>query len=118
MPPIDMGAERRQHPRIASDLSVALHLDDGKHDARVRDLSESGMCFFLDRPIPEMTILEISFDLQANDRTARVSTTGVVVRSRKISPAVDHFEIALFFNGLDTDSRAAMKAFIEQELDD
>jgi len=77
--------------------------NDGPHNARLRDISESGLAFFLDRNIEEMTILEVSFDLP----------TGVVVRSRKISPAVDHFASALFFNGLDESSREALKAFIK-----
>lgn len=113
-----MGAERRRHPRVPSDLTLDIQLDDGVHNARLRDISESGLCFFLDRSIPEMTILEVAFELPVNDDRNRVSTTGVVVRSRKISPAVDHYEVALFFNGLDEDSRAAMKAFVETELDD
>lgn len=119
MPPTQMGAERRRHPRVTSDLSLDLKLDDGVHSARLRDLSESGICFFLDRPLDEMTVLEVAFELPTEgSERAKVATTGVVVRSRKISPAVDHYEVALFFNGLDETSRAAMKAFIDQGLDD
>jgi hypothetical protein len=108
-----MGAERRRHIRIPSDLTVELGLPDGSHNARLRDVSESGLCFFLDRSLEEMAILEVAFDLPSADGHFTVCTTGVVVRSRKISPAVDHFEIALFFNGLDEASRAALQLFIE-----
>ena len=107
-----MGAERRKHPRIPSDITIELALDDGGHTARLRDVSESGICFFLDRGLEEMTILEVAFDLPADDSFHRVQTTGVVVRSRKISPAVDHFEVALFFNGLDESARLALRAFV------
>lgn len=108
-----MGAERRKHRRVPSDLTIDVALDDGPHQARLRDISESGLAFFLDRHIDEMTILEVSFDLPAGDSMRGVRTTGVVVRSRKISPAVDHFEVALFFNGLDESSREALRGFIE-----
>lgn len=113
-----MGAERRQHPRVPSDLTLDLNLDDGTHRARLRDVSESGLCFFLDRSLDEMTILEVAFELPTGEKRVKVNTTGVVVRSRKISPAVDHFEVALFFNGLDETSRAALRAFIDAQLDD
>ena len=107
-----MGAERRQHLRIPSELSIDVALDDGPHQARLRDISESGLCFFLDRPIEEMTILQVGFQLPSDKGLHSVSTTGVVVRSRKISPAVDHYEIALFFNGLDSASRLALQSFV------
>jgi len=108
-----MGAERRKHHRTSAELTLDVTLSDGKHPARLRDISESGLCFFLDRPIEEMTILEVGFQLPTEAGFAGVYTTGVVVRSRKISPAVDHYEVALFFNGLDADSRTALKNFVE-----
>ncbi len=108
-----MGAERRKHPRIPSDITIEVALDDGGHEARLRDVSESGLCFFLDRSIEEMTILEVAFDVPSDAGFHRVQTTGVVVRSRKISPAVDHYEVALFFNGLDESARIALRAFVD-----
>jgi hypothetical protein len=107
-----MGAERRKHHRIPSDITIQVALDDGGHRARLRDVSESGLCFFLDRAIDEMTILEVAFDLPSEEGIHKVETTGVVVRSRKISPAVDHYEVALFFNGLDDSARTALRAFV------
>ena len=107
-----MGAERRRHLRIPSDLTLEIALPDGVHNARLRDVSESGISFFLDRGLDEMTILEVSFDLPSDDGHFSVRTTGVVVRSRKISPAVDHYEVALFFNGLDETAREALKLFV------
>lgn len=108
-----MGAERRRHLRIPSDLTLEIALPDGVHNARLRDVSESGICFFLDRNIEEMALLQVSFDLPSDDGIFTVSTTGVVVRSRKISPVVDHFEVALFFNGLDEPAREALRLFVE-----
>jgi len=112
-----MGAERRQHPRIPSDITLQVSLDDGGHTARLRDVSESGICFFLDRAIEEMTILEVAFDVPAPEGFHKVETTGVVVRSRKISPAVDHYEVALFFNGLDETARTALRTFVSKTRD-
>jgi hypothetical protein len=109
-----MGAERRRHIRIPSDLTLEIALPDGVHNARLRDVSESGISFFLDRSLGEMTILEVAFDLPSDDGNFSVRTTGVVVRSRKISPAVDHYEVALFFNGLDETAREALKLFVSR----
>ena len=107
-----MGAERRRHLRTPSDLTLEIALADGVHNARLRDVSESGLAFFLDRGLDEMTILEVSFDLPSDDGHFSVRTTGVVVRSRKISPAVDHYEVALFFNDLDETAREALRLFV------
>ena len=54
------GAERRQHPRARADWPITIVLDDGVHEAKIRDVSRGGVCFFLDRPVPEMTALRLS----------------------------------------------------------
>ena len=108
------GRERRAHPRASCDGTLTLSLSDGPHRARLRDVSRAGISFFLDRPIAEMTVLAVRIELPA--RRARPGTTiegrGVVVRSRPIAPAVDHYEIAVFLNELGDVQRAALDGFV------
>jgi hypothetical protein len=108
------GRERRAHPRVACDGSITLQLDDGAHRARLRDVSRAGICFYLDRPLGEMTILSVRIDLPARERSpaARIEGRGAVVRCLPLSKAVDHYEIALFLNELAEPQRERLDAFV------
>jgi hypothetical protein len=108
------GRERRAHPRASCDGTITLDLADGAHRARLRDVSRAGLCFYLDRPLPEMTVLAVRIDLPARAPrpAARIEGRGVVVRSQAIARAVDHYEIAVFLNELDDAERATLDAFV------
>lgn len=113
-PGAQSGRERRAHPRASCDCSITLELNDGSHRARLRDVSRAGLCFFLDRPIPEMTLLSVRIELPVLGRgePQRIDGRGVVVRCLPISEGVDHFEIALFLNELGDDQRKRLDAFV------
>lgn len=107
-------AERRLHPRVELDCPVTISLADGQHEARLRDLSRAGICLFLDRRVPEMTILGLSLDLPpiAGCKVRQVQGRGVVVRCQPLSPHVEHFEIAVFLNDLDERNRRALEEYV------
>lgn len=113
------GAERRRHPRVPFDWPVTIALPDGEHAARLRDVSRAGVCFFLDRRIPEMTVLRLAVDLPERGTGAArspeytVRGSGVVVRCRPLSPHVDHFEVAVFLNDISELDRAKLEAFVQ-----
>ena len=120
-PPSDSassGAERRRYPRVPLDLPLTVSLDDGIHEGRLRDVSSAGVCFFLDREVPEMTILRMRFDLPVNGSggSGAVDGTGVVVRCRPLSPCVDHYEIAVFLNDLTEGDRRRITEFVRHNL--
>jgi hypothetical protein len=119
-PPVDAkrpggGRERRQHPRAEAPWSVTLALDDGPHTARLRDISRAGVCFFLDRPIAPMTLLSLELDLQA-PTGRRVQGQGAVVRCERISPGVEHYEIAVFLHDLAESDREAIDELVRRTL--
>src|SRR4051812_20817159 len=91
-------SDRRRWARANADLSISVMLAGGQSEARVRDISRAGVCFFLDRPIPLMTVLEMSMQLRMKDGWRKIGGYGAVVRCEKISRAIDHYEIALFLN--------------------
>jgi hypothetical protein len=76
------GSERRAHPRASCNGSITLQLQDGAHQARLRDVSRAGISFYLDRPVAEMTILSVRIDLPGRSKAepARIDGRGVVVR--------------------------------------
>lgn len=104
--------ERRRHPRVAVDWPLTISLPDGSHEARLRDVSRAGICFFLDRRIPEMTVLELDFRLPGPGPERRVVGSGVVVRCQPLSRHVDHYEVAVFLNDLSDDNRQRLQAFV------
>src|SRR5262245_57054786 len=108
------GRERRAHPRASCDATLTIQLEDGAHRARLRDVSRAGLCFFLDRPLPEMPLLSVRIDLPAHSSgpPMRIDGRGVVVRCLPISRGVQHYEIAVFLNELAEPQRESLDAFV------
>ena len=107
------GAERRKHARGRADLPITVLLDDGTHEAKIRDVSRGGVCFFLDRPLAEMTALEIEFDLPMGPGIRRVRGMGAVVRCEKIARMVDHYEIAVFVHDMAAPDRETIASYVD-----
>ncbi len=107
------GRERRKHDRAVADLPVTIVLDDGVHEAKIRDVSRGGVCFFLDRPVPEMTALRIEFDLPVAVGVRKISGQGAVVRCEKIGKHIDHYEIAVFMQDMATPDRDTIAEYVQ-----
>ena len=107
-------SERRQWQRAQAEWPITVVLDDGPHEARIRDVSRGGVCFFLDRPVPEMTALRIEFDLPVAEGVRRISGLGAVVRCEKISQALDHYEIAVFLQEMADPDRETVEAYVDR----
>jgi hypothetical protein len=110
--PARPGSERRRWARAEADFPVTIALASGKAEARVRDLSRAGVCFYLDRAIPLMTVLEVVLDLGVEGGVRKIRGQGAVVRCEKIAKAVDHYEIALFLHELSEPDREAITDFV------
>ena len=70
------GRERRKFRRARLDLPITISLDDGDHEAKIRDVSRGGVCFFLDRPVPEMTALRVEFELPTEHGRRKITGDG------------------------------------------
>lgn len=103
--------ERRRHRRHqVQDLPILL---DGDTPLRVRDLSQSGACFFSETPIRMMTHVKFAFDFPTKDgKSATATGEGVVVRCERLSPALGHYEVALFFQELFPGSADAIAEYL------
>jgi hypothetical protein len=106
------GAERRRHPRAEADWTVEIALDDGHHRARLRDVSRIGLCFHIERAIPMMTVMRIGLDLPFGSGVRRVTGSGAVVRCKRISPTLEHYEIAIFLHDMSDDDRDALDGHV------
>lgn len=106
------GSERRRWLRAACDLPVTLNLGGTRCEAKLRDLSRAGVCFFLDRPVPMMTVLDVALELRLPAGVRRIRGSGAVVRCERISKALDHYEIAVFLHEMAEIDRRAVEEFI------
>lgn len=109
-PSSSSGRERRRHERAQAEWPISITLDGGLREAKIRDVSRSGVCFFLDRPIEEMTLLEISFELPEHENTLK--GRGAVVRCERISTILEHFEIAVFLTDMPDPDREAIEKYV------
>lgn len=110
--PAPKGAERRRWLRVACDIPVTLNLGGSRCEAKLRDLSRAGACFFLDRPVPLMTVLELSLELRMPRGVRRIRGSGAVVRCERIAKALDHYEIAVFVHEMAELDRKAIEEFL------
>ena len=106
------GAERRRWARAQSDLPITVTLAGGTSPARVRDVSRAGVCFFLDRPIPMMTVLDVAIEVKTSAGPRNIRGHGAVVRCERIAKAVDHWEVAVFLNDMSESDRRAMEEYV------
>jgi len=104
--------DRRRWPRANADLAATVALDGSTNEARVRDISRAGICFYLDRPIPLMTVLELRMSLPVADGMRQVTGRGAVVRSEKISAHVEHYEIAVFLHEMADPDRKCVEEYV------
>jgi hypothetical protein len=107
-------SERRRWARSGVDLPVTVNLSGGRNEARLRDISRAGVCFFLDRPIPLMTVLELSVSLPVKGGLRRIGGHGAVVRCERIAKAVDHYEVAVFLHEMAEADRRTIEDFVAQ----
>ncbi len=104
--------ERRQWKRARADWPITIALDGGEHEARVRDVSRGGICFFLDRPVAEMTLLRIDFALPVEGGVRHINGTGAVVRCERISEGLEHYEIAVFIQEMAAPDQETIEAYV------
>ncbi len=107
------GAERRRHPRAEADWTVEIALEGGTQRARLRDVSRIGLCFHTEQPIPMMTVLSVGLDLPVPHGVRRVTGSGAVVRCERISPALEHYEVALFLHDMSESDRDALDEHVQ-----
>ncbi|MDG1984375.1 MAG: PilZ domain-containing protein [Planctomycetota bacterium] len=106
------GRERREFRRARLDLPITISLEDGSHEAKIRDVSRGGVCFFLDRPVPEMTALRVEFELPTEHGLRKITGDGAVVRCEKISRTLEHYEIAVFVQNMAEPDRATIEQYV------
>ena len=107
--------ERRRHTRVQGE-GLPLLLQEGSEPLRVRDLSESGLAFFSDQPVPMMTKVGFRLELPHDSQSLEAAGEGVVVRCERLSSALGHYEVAVFFQDPTDEMLGLVRAFVELQL--
>ena len=113
-------AERRTHPRTATELELQVTPEKGGVVARVvaRNISMGGLYCMSKADFPEMTRLEVRLMLPLRNGhrgdSEPLDVEAVVVRRREVpsSNGDPRFELGLFFTNLDDSARETIKRFL------
>ena len=107
--------DRRRHPRIEGDGLPLLIQSEQTEPLRVRDLSLSGIAFFSEAPVPVMTRVAFILEFPRPDsEPSRLEGSGVVVRCERLSTALGHFEVALFFQDFPQETQQQLQEFLAE----
>jgi hypothetical protein len=113
MPQLEnLHSEKRRYRRIATSIPMNLVADKRNVRAEAINLSMSGVCCRVDRPIDMMTCLEVVLLLPeegAPDEVKYLECEGIVVRNEKTA---DGYHIAIFFSDIAIDAMRKLTAYI------
>jgi len=77
------------------------------------------VAFFSENPMEEMTRVRFAIEFrEAGQPAALASGEGIVVRCQRLSAALAHYEVALFFHELDPGSEALVDAWVQGHVPD
>ncbi len=110
--------ERRQLPRTPERLSIAVQDGGLSLTTETKNLSASGAYCLVDRFIPPMTKLALTFELPDGSRRVKIACAGAVVRVDPVITDAQHssYHIAIFFTDLSDRDRAAIGRFVQHRL--
>jgi hypothetical protein len=113
----NIGAERRQYPRIEQRLSLKIAANGYDFATSTQNLSCVGAYCHLTRYIPPFTRVTVKLDLPIisdNAKTDRiVECKGVIVRTED---KAEGFNIAIFFNAITESQRNKIAQYVNQFL--
>lgn len=110
--------ERRQAPRIAEQIPVAIQDAGEEFRTETQNISTAGAYCTLNRFIAPMTKLQLQCELPDGARRVRIRCSGVVVRIEPSVPSPERalYNIAIFFTELAERDRIAISRFIRRRL--
>lgn len=112
----DRDEDRRRHPRSRGGFKLSeVGASTEKLISRVDNISCSGVLCHTQRPVIEMTKLNIVLDLPVPvDRV--VSAEGIVIRCEAEYPKSSDFKVAILYTKLSDDDHHAIRAYVEHDL--
>lgn len=90
---------------------------DQRKPVRIRDISRAGVAFYSEEPLAVMSRMRFAIEFPRPGEPPLLATgEGVVVRCERIAAALDHYEVAIFFNELQPEARSIVSAWVDHRL--
>lgn len=102
-------SERRRAPRAQADFPIQIG-GAAARPARLKDISEIGLCCHCGERIDEMTLLAI--DLQLPGARAHHLVKGAVVRCEPLRQQQGSYELAVYFTEIAPQTKAALQQLV------
>jgi len=106
-------SERRRAARVAATFPIQLGSGDQSRPARLKDLSEIGLCCAANQQIPEMTKVAIEMLLPGTKQ--KHTLEGAVVRCEPMrgkQPPV--YDLAVYFTDINDAAKAAIRGYVSK----
>ncbi len=111
---------RRRHERVDLDIGATVTAENGGFEAKVKNISLSGLLLISDQPVDEMKIVAMRLSLPSQpDRNMPAfafEITGAVVRCDPCGEDSDRYELAIFLTDMPRESREALHDFIQSRI--
>jgi len=105
--------------RVVGEFRLGFDQSDFGTLLKVRDLSPSGVCFHITKPVPYMTKVKLMLwlpDASKNGDQNEFPCSGVVVRSEPCNGSngsdPSEYEVAVFFTEMPRPTLAAVEAYV------
>lgn len=109
------GAERREHPRIETELSLKLAVNGYDFSTITRNVSCVGTYCHIPKYVPPFTRVNIKMDLpipRCGKENSKVECGGVIVRSE--DEAAGGFNVAIFFNKINETAKHKISRYLSR----
>jgi uncharacterized protein (TIGR02266 family) len=108
--------ERRKHQRVPTQILIQYRSADQFFSDYIQNISRGGIFVPTQQPLPENTLLQISFSLPNYDRL--ITTEGIVVHSvRADSECADNpAGMGIQFKALSEENQQLIDAYVESLL--
>ena len=106
-------SERRRAARVAATFPIQLGSGEQARPARLKDLSEIGLCCAANQKIPEMT--KVAIEMLLPGTKDKHTLQGAVVRCEPIrgkQPPV--YDLAVYFTEISTAAKAAIRGYVQK----
>jgi hypothetical protein len=110
--------ERRKQPRARGKAGLMVGVESMTPSADIKDISLSGVCFTVAKPLEFMTRLMMTLIFPSDTMSAKksggaVQCEGAVVRCEPIASGEDNsYEVAVFFTHLEETAMAAIEEYV------
>lgn len=114
--------DRRSNPRVPADFNAKVTAGDDGFEAKVKNVSASGVLLVSGTPLTEMTMVRMRLSvppMNGDSSAYAFEITGAVVRCEEIASedAPASYELAVFLTNMPREAKLALAEFVATRID-